>query len=96
MANNVLNPKQREELARILEDPTFKEAVRIARAGMESTAGGIPDSNLTVAAAKYHQQAGAKKFFDALESLSEEDKQVSKPKLRQLAKSLDEIKPPIK
>ena len=85
------DPVRREHLASLLLDPVFREAVAIAEDLVAPKTGTQADAVPAIAAARFHQVAGAKDLLDKLRTLTREPKKLAAPKLKQLAKTLDDL-----
>ena len=85
------DPGRRESLAKILENPDLKEAFAIVEALMEPKIGGQADAAPAMAASYYHQVAGANHFRKKLRDLTREPIEKKVPKLKTLAKTIDDL-----
>ncbi len=82
---------RRTHLAALLLDPVFREAVGLAKDMMAPKAGTQADAVPAIAAARFHQVAGAKDLLDNLDSLTREPQKASAPKSPRLARTLDDL-----
>lgn len=82
---------KRAHLYALLRDPILVEAMDIAQELMRPKAGTPADANHVLAVSKFQQSAGADEFLRQLKSLSRERKEVVKPTIKQLAKTLDDL-----
>ena len=82
---------KRARLAAILADPVYREATDIVRDQMDPETGTQADVAPAVAAALYHQVAGAGQFRKKLRKLALELKPVKQLSGRRLAKSEDDL-----
>ena len=85
------DPVRRNHLTALLTDPVFREAVGLAKDLMAPKTGTQADAVPAIAAARFHQVAGAKDLLDNLDLLTREPQKASAPKLKQLARTLDDL-----
>lgn len=82
---------RREHLKGILADPVLSEAIEIIKDLMEPKTGGQADAVPAMAASYFHQSAGAGLFRRKLRELTREPVEKKAPKLKSLAKSIDDL-----
>lgn len=82
---------RRNRLATVLLDPVFREALDIAEDQMAPKTGLQSDAVPAIAAARFHQVAGAKDLLDKLRTLTREPKKAVAAKSPRLAKTLDDL-----
>ena len=82
---------KRGRLATLLNDPVLQEAIDIAEDLMSPKAGTQADMVPAVAAARFHQVAGANDLLKNLKNLTREPKKTVAPKVKGLAKTLDDL-----
>ena len=82
---------RRGRLATLLNDPVLREALDIAEDQMEPKVGTQADMVPAVAAARFHQVAGANDLLKNLKNLTREPKKTVAPKVKGLAKTLDDL-----
>lgn len=85
------DPARRDALTRILTDPIFVEAVEIVKEMMEPQKGTQADAAPAMAASYFHQVAGASYFRRKLKELTRETVEKKTPKVRTLAKTIDDL-----
>lgn len=79
--------ERRNRLAALLLDPVFREAIDIVEDQMAPKTGLQSDAVPAIAAARFHQVAGAKDLLDKLKTLTREPKKETAPKVRRLART---------
>jgi hypothetical protein len=82
---------RRNHLAAILMDPVLQEALDIAEDQMGPQTGTQADAVPAVAAAKFHQMAGANELVKKLHALTREPAKQTSPKLRSFARTLEDL-----
>jgi hypothetical protein len=82
---------RRDNLAAILDNPVFREAVDLAKDMMAPKAGTQADAVPAIAAARFHQVAGAKDLLDNLRMLTREPKKAPVARSPRLARSIDDL-----
>jgi hypothetical protein len=87
------DPAKRSALAEVLRTPILIEALDIVDELMEPQTGTQAEVAPAVAAAKYHQIAGAAEQIKKLKSLTKEPKEQKAPKLKSLARTIDDLPP---
>ena len=81
------DPAKRSHLAALLNDPVFQEAVGLAEDLMSPKTGTQADAVPAIAAARFHQVAGANELLKNLKTLTREPKKETAPKVRRLART---------
>jgi hypothetical protein len=87
----VKDVSRRNHLAAILLDPVFREALDIAEDLMGPQTGTQADAVPAIAAAKFHQMAGANELVKKLHVLTREPAKQVAPKIRSLARTLEDL-----
>lgn len=87
----IKDPARREALAKALADPALVEAIEIVKEMMEPKTGTQADAAPAMAASYYHQVAGASHFRKKLRDLTREPAVSKTPKIRSLAKTIDDL-----
>jgi len=87
----VKDPGRREKLAAALADPVLQEAFALVEELMEPKTGTQADAAPAMAASYFHQVAGANYFRRKLRDLTREPTVPKTPKLRTLAKTVDDL-----
>lgn len=82
---------RRRALAEALANPTLQEAFAIVEEMMEPKTGTQADAAPAMAASYFHQVAGANYFRRKLRDLTREPSEKKTPKLRTLAKTVDDL-----
>lgn len=85
------DPARREALARALADPALVEAIAIVEEMMEPKTKTQAEAVPAMAAAFYHQVAGANQFRNELKKLTREPVEKRTPKGKTLAKTPDDL-----
>ena len=85
------DPAKRDALIRALADPALVEAMAIVEEMMEPKIGGSADAAPAMAASYYHQVAGANYFRKKLRDLTREPVERKVPKMRSLAKTIEDV-----
>lgn len=86
-------PKLRNDLAAILDNPTLVTAIGIVRDMTEPQIGTGTDTNPVLCASRFQQRAGMNAFLTSLRNLTKEPKGIKRPAIPRLAKSLDDLPP---
>lgn len=79
--------EKRNHLAALLLHPVFREAIDIVEDQMAPKTGLQSDAVPAIAAARFHQVAGAKDLLDKLRTLTREPKKAPVAKTKQLART---------
>lgn len=82
---------KRNHLAAVLSDPVLQEALDIAEDLMAPKAGTQADAVPAVAAARFHQVAGANDLLKNLKTLTREPSKKAAPKVKSLARTIDDL-----
>lgn len=82
---------RRAGLATLLDLPVFREALAIAEGQMGPQTGTQADAVPAIAAARFHQLAGANELVKRLNALTREPVKQAAPKGRSLARTLDDL-----
>ena len=85
------DPGRRDRLAAILSDPVFAEARDIVEDLMAPDTGKQADAVPAMAAAYYHQVAGANHFNKKLRDLTREPVEKKQPQAKKLATSIEDL-----
>jgi len=85
------DPAKRAALAQILVNSTLVEALDIVDELMEPQTNTQAEVAPAIAAAKYHQIAGAAEQLKRLKSLTKEPKETKAPKTKTLARTIDDL-----
>ena len=85
------NTAKRGHLATLLNDPVLQEAIGIAEDQMAPKTGTQADMVPAYAAARFNQVAGANDLLKHLKNLTREPSKTPAPKVKNLAKSLDDL-----
>lgn len=83
--------ERRNRLAALLLDPVFREAIDIVEDQMAPKTGLQSDAVPAIAAARFHQVAGAKDLLDKLNTLTREPKKAPVVKSPRLARTEDDL-----
>jgi hypothetical protein len=82
---------KRAALAKVLKTPVLIEALDIVDELMEPQTNTQAEVAPAIAAAKYHQIAGAAEQLKRLKSLTKEPKETKAPKTKTLARTIDDL-----
>lgn len=84
---------KRAALAKALSNQTLREAIEIVLEQIEPETGTQADALPAVAAAKYHQVAGANDLLKKLRKLTVEPKEVKVPRVKNIARTIEDLPP---
>jgi hypothetical protein len=84
---------KRAHLYTLLRDPVLEEAMDLAEDEMRPRTNTVADSNQAIAIAKFHQSAGVSAYRADLKELTKEKREVVKPSVQKMARTLDDLPP---